>query len=230
MQQQPENAFCNLTDTLNNINNNKFNNGHGENNFMVDDDAMLEEHPPQPHDPNVLVLNDDNNNSNDNFGGPDLGPETDVDAIDDDFQMNAAVAGAVGGNKENTQMEFKETEDVADHVDIMNFGEDHSAAIYGTLENKIFEELSLQNPDLIKGSNPFADISEEVEAVESIVDAVVDEFMDNKMMEEEMQQVEEKFNDFMVEAVEPEAVVDEQLNSSNEEAAMELQPTGESQV
>lgn len=193
MQQQPENAsFCNLTDTmtntLNNINNNKFNNGHDGINFNMDDEEMKPE-PPQPvMEQNVIALDDTNNNSNDNLGGTE-GPETDVDAIDEDFQFNAA--GAAGGFKERTQMEFKETEDVADRANIMIFGEDHSAAMYGTLENKIFEEMSLQNPDL-KGNNPFASDDVELAAV-----APVEEFLDNKMMEQEMtQEIQQHVDDF----------------------------------
>lgn len=178
MQQQPDNAFCNLTDTmtntLNNINNNKFNNGHGENNFMVQGGI-----PTLQGEPTALVSNDDNNNSNND----NLGPETDVDAIDEDFQFNAV--GAVGGEKEKTQMEFKETEDVADRAEIMNFGDDHSAAIYGTLENKIFEELSLHNPDMIKGNNPFSS-PEDFEPAGTIGEVVapVSEFLDNKIVDE----------------------------------------------
>lgn len=193
MQQQPENASFNLTDTmtntLNNINNNKFNNGHDGNNFNMDDEEMKSEQPQPVMEQNVIVLNDTNNNSNDNLGGTE-GPETDVDAIDEDFQFNAA--GAAGGFKERTQMEFKETEDVADRANIMIFGEDHSAAMYtGALENKIFEEMSLQNPDL-KGNNPFASDDAELAAF-----APVEEFMDNKMMEQEMpQEIQQHVDDF----------------------------------
>lgn len=188
MQQQPDNAFCNLTDTmtntLNNINNNKFNNGHDESNFMMDESY---EASALQAETTALVSNDDNNNSN----NENLGPETDVDAIDEEFQYN--VAGAVGGEKEKTQMEFKETEDVADRAEIMNFGDDHSAAIYGTLENKIFEELSLHNPDLMKGNNPFSspDDIETGTVGEGEVVVPVAEFMDNKMMEDTEQHAED---------------------------------------
>jgi hypothetical protein len=164
--QQQENAFCNISDTLNTINNNKFNGGHEENNFM--DEGLEAAASPVPEEPIAVapVSNDDNNNSNDNFG-----PETDVDAIDEDFQLNAAM----GGDKERTQMEFKETEDVADRAEALvnEFGD----AMFGTLENKIFDQLSLQNPDL-KGNNPFSDGGFIAETV-----AAVDEFMDNKMMD-----------------------------------------------
>lgn len=186
MQQQPENAFCNRTDTMNNINNNKFNNGHDENNFMVDDIPLYQEHPVEQEAQNVLVLsNDDNNNSNDNFGGPDMGPETDVDAIDEEFHANAAA------DKENTQMEFKETEDVADRADIMNFGADHSA-IYGSLENKIFEEMSLQNPDMMK--NPFTLVEEAA--------APIAEFLNEKLSEihQQAEDFTDKFDDLKNEA------------------------------
>lgn len=188
MQQQPDNnAFCNLTDTMNNINNNKFNNGHDEDNFMVDGsmNAMHVE-SPQEEEQSVLVLNDNNNNSNDN-----LGPETDVDGIDEEFQFNAAV----GGDKEKTQMEFKETEDVADRAGIMNFGKDQTAAIYGTLENKIFEEMSLQNPDLLKGDNPFSS-PDDIDPMSVISEpvATVTDLIDNKLMDrEEVEQLAEDF-------------------------------------
>lgn len=189
MQQQPDNnAFCNLTDTMNNINNNKFNNGHDEDNFMVEN-AMntMQVESPQLEEQNVLLLNDDNNNSNDN-----LGPETDVDAIDEEFQFNAAV----GGDKEKTQMEFKETEDVADRAEIMNFAEDQTAAIYGTLENKIFEELSLQNPDLLKGNNPFSspDDVDPMSIISEVVGSVA-EFIDNKLIDQE--EVEQLADDYV---------------------------------
>lgn len=186
MQQQAENAFCKLTDTMNNINNNKFNNGQDENNFMVDDIPLYQEHPVEQEAQNVLVLsNDDNNNSNDNFGGPDMGPETDVDAIDEEFHANAAAV------KENAQMEFKETEDVADRADIMNFGADH-AAIYGSLQNKIFEEMSLQNPDMMK--NPFTLVEEAA--------APIAEFLDKKLSEihQQAEDFTDKFGDLKNEA------------------------------
>jgi hypothetical protein len=216
MQQQPENAsFCNLTDTMNNINNNKFNNGHDANNFMMGDDEMLmmqmEKEQEQHHEPiRQEDINDDNNNSNDNFEGP----ETDVDAIEDDF-------GAVGGGegKEKSQMEFKETEDVADRVDIMNFGDDHSAAMFGTLENKVFEGISLQNPDIMKGNNPFSAADDMLETVEESVEKVVD-FMDNKMMEHAEEMMKEMNEDFEGAA----AAVAEELTSANEEVAIEQQP------
>lgn len=186
MQQQPVNAFNNLTDTMNSLNNNKSNNGHDENNFGDDD----KESPMSPEaDQSVLVLNDDNNNSNDNLSGPDMGPETDVDAIDEHFGFEAA-AGAVGGAKEKLQMEFKETEDVADRADVMNFIADHNpAAMFGALENKIFEEMSLHNPDLMKVNNPFSDNSIP-EGVEPIA-----EFLDNKF-EEEAQNVQQHMDSF----------------------------------
>lgn len=194
MQQQPENAFCNLTDTLNNINNNKFNNGH-------DEDFMMEQASPQHVEQNAIELNDDNNNSNDN-----LGPETDVDAIDEDFQPSAI--GAVSGEKEKIQMEFKETEDVADRAEFrMDFGVDHTAAIYDKLENKIFGTMSLQNPDLIQGDNPF--MSEDTETVpdvladaEALIEhsreaAAAEDFMDNKLIEKVLQaEAQHHFDDY----------------------------------
>lgn len=229
MQQQPDNAFCNLTDTMNNINNNKFNNAHDENNFMVDE-VLHEEQPSEQGAQNVLVLNDDNNNSNDNFGGPDMGPETDVDAIDEEFQANAAAA-AVACEKEKTQMEFKETEDVADRVDIINFGEDHSAAIYGSLENKIFEEMSLQHPDMMKGNNPFTSAEDAEIIAEAMKPAA--EFFDNKIMEQHIEQHIEEFADKFGDLANDEAfgvtmesVADtfkKELTSANEEVAFEEQ-------
>lgn len=211
-QQQPENAFCNLTDTMNNINNNKFNHGHDENNFMVDDISAYQGYPVEQEAQNVLVLsNDDNNNSNDNFGGPDMGPETDVDAIDEEFHANATAA------KEKTQMEFKETEDVADRADILNFGADHSA-IYGSLENKIFEEMSLQNPDMMK--NPFALVEESA--------APVAEFLNSKFSEINQQAEDfadkfdlknEAFNDDEMAPVSK--AFEPQLTYANEDIAIE---------
>lgn len=183
MQQQPENAFCNFSDTLNSINNNKFNNGLDENNFMAEEDREMAS--PQHDEPSAAaaVSNDDNNNSSN-----DLGPETDVDAIDEEFQLNAAM----GGDKEKTQMEFKETEDVADRADAMmnNLGD----AMFGTLENKIFDQLSLQNPDLMKGSNPFAP-EEDVEVIADSIATVAD-FLDNKMMEQQVDDFTEKLDNF----------------------------------
>lgn len=224
MQQQPDNnAFCNRTDTMNNINNNKFNNGHDEDNFLVDD-AMntMQVGSPQLEEQSVLLLNDDNNNSNDN-----LGPETDVDAIDEEFQLNAAV----GGDKEKTQMEFKETEDVADRAEIMNFGGDQTAAIYGTLENKIFEEMSLQHPDLLKGNNPFSS-SDDVDPMNVMTEAVeaVTHFIDNKMMEQEdvqqladdyvekMEELQNEVLDIKMELMSeaPEVAQGAELNSAND--------------
>jgi hypothetical protein len=155
----------------------------------------------------VAVSNDDNNNSNNNFGGPDMGPETDVDAIDEEFQLNAAIGG-----KEKLQMEFKETEDVADAMN--NLGD----AMFGTLENKIFDQLSLQNPDLMMGSNPFA-------PEEDIVN-YNDYAIDNKTMPlrdiaEELEKFEKQteFSGFEEEAV----VGDEVPMSANEEIDMQQQ-------
>lgn len=197
------------------------------------DNVLHEEQPSEQGAQNVLVLNDDNNNSNDNFGGPDMGPETDVDAIEEEFQANAAAA-AVACEKEKTQMEFKETEDVADRVDIMNFVDDHSAAIYGSLENKIFEEMSLQNPDMMKGSNPFAS-SDDAETAEIIAEAIAPatEFFDNKIMDEQIEQRIEDFADKLGDLTSDEAFgvtmesvadsFEKELTSANEEVAFEEQ-------
>ncbi|CRL01544.1 CLUMA_CG014226, isoform A, partial [Clunio marinus] len=234
-QQQP---VCNITETmtnnLNNINNNKFNNGHDEmeKNFVVDDGLNFDQpSSQQPQEAaNILVLNDDNNNSNnDNFSGP----ETDVDAIDDDVPLNASL-GAVGGAKEKIQMEFKETEDFTDQAaENVNFGVDNSAAIYGTLENKIFEELSLHNPDMIEGNNPFESIDDSnvlKEAAKFASAPVMEEFIDNKTFEQEIHDMsdfvekaqkfgmEEEFNKEIIGAV------DELKSATDDEVAMQQQP------
>lgn len=176
MQQQPENAFCNFSDTLNSINNNKFNNGHDEDNFM--DDVQQAMSPVQEEEASAVVSNDDNNNSNDNYG-----PETDVDTIDDEFQLNAAI----GGDKEKTQKEFKETADVVDRAEAID-------AMFGTLENKIFDQLSLQHPDFIKTGNPFN--PEEYAGVDAENATHIDEFIDNKMMEQQSDDLVEKLDNF----------------------------------
>ncbi|KAG5676287.1 hypothetical protein PVAND_006135 [Polypedilum vanderplanki] len=214
MQQQPENEFCNLTDTLtsnlNNINNNKITNGsHADEIFNAIDDGEQQQQQQQPSqsDSNVLILNDDNNNSNDNFNNPDMGPETDVDAIEDDEDFHYHAGSneiATGGEKEKTQMEFKETDDVTDHMQ-MNFGSEiatDNAMIVGnsSLENKIFEELSLHNPDMMMsgGINPFA-------GNEFIDNSTAEIITDNKLMEEQIdemqqelkQEIEHGANDFI---------------------------------
>lgn len=124
---------------------------------MQDEDEM-------PSQQNVVHLNDSNNNSN-QFEA-DFGPETDVDTIDVDEEVTA-------GDKEKGQCETKETEDIPDRAN--PFGVDNSA-VFGSLENKIFEELSLHNPDLMKGNNPFA-------AEGELDDTIPNEFIDNKLMD-----------------------------------------------
>lgn len=211
MQQQPENAFCNFSDTLNSINNNKFNNGHDENNFM--EEEQMES--PQVEEPTVAVVsNDDNNNSNGNFDGPDMGPETDVDAIDEEFQLNAAI----GGDKEKMQMEFKETEDVADQAEAVIV---QGGQMFETFENKIFDQLSLQNPDMIMGSNPFAP-EEDVGIIADVVTAI-DNFMDNKMIEQQVDDFTEKMENFESEQKNDFAADDELATSANEEIVMQQQ-------
>jgi hypothetical protein len=202
MQQQPENEFCNLTDTLtsslNSINNNKIINGSHDDDEHEHFAAVDGDHQQQQSDPNVLLLNDDNNNSNDNFNNPDLGPETDVDAIgedEEDFQYRAggAVEVAAGGDKEKTQMEFKETDDVTDHNQI-NFGSAlidvaENAMLGNALENKIFEELSLHNVDMMMGEggeaggNPFAG--------NEFLDNAAQFITDNKLMEEQIDEMKQ---------------------------------------
>lgn len=191
LQQQPENEFCNLTDTLtnnlNSINNNKINNGSHD----VDEVLMGVEQPQ--HDPNILILNDDNNNSNDNFDNPDMGPETDVDAIEE-YDGNFQYGGteAAGGEKEKTQMEFKETDDVTDRVELVldnaiaDISSNANAMFGNSLENKIFEELSLHNPDLIGANNPFTTTANE------FIDNLSAEpiITDNKLMEEKIEELQ----------------------------------------
>lgn len=239
MQQQPE--FCNLTDTmtsnLNNINNNKINNGARDNFMMEDNEPRLVPETPLQSEvaANVLVLNDDNNNSNNEFAGPDMGPETDVDAIDDDdFQYSAGsvVSAAEVGEKEKAQMELKETEDLVDRSETFDFSADvhaHSAK-YGNLESKIFEELSLHNPDLKMGSNPFA-TSDDNEAVDEAAEVQADEFIDNKLLDEKAPEIknfehfeeheEEKLDNVdVIQGYEEPAIDDEDENNMlmNEEA------------
>lgn len=195
-QQQVENVeFCpnnNLTDTLttnlNSINNNKLiNNGsHDEEDdndvsMEADVDFMMDHNQQQPPQQVVPdILNDDNNNSNSNANN--LGPETDVDAIidEEEFHYNAAI----GGEKEKIQMEFKETADVIDHVE-MSYGDSDIAS---ALENKIFGEIF---PEMKGGGNPFA--TDNFAAVDMPV-------LDNKMMEEHQNELQQQFdygaNDF----------------------------------
>lgn len=195
LQQQPvESAveFCNnLTDTLttnlNSINNNKLiNNGsHDEEddndvNMEADVDFMMDhnQHEQQPPQQQVVpdIMNDDNNNSNDNAAN-NLGPETDVDAIidDEEFHYNAASGG---GEKERHQMEFKETADVIDHIE-MNF--EGSSDIATALENKIFGEMF---PEM-KGGNPFA--------TESFASVDAEMPLDNKLLEEQQSELQQQF-------------------------------------
>lgn len=173
MQQQPEVDFCNITDTMNNINNNKFNNRHEEDDFMISDDS------PLPLEPTTPVSNDSNNNSNNDNLGTDnnFGPETDVDAIDEEFQANAF--GFTLGEKEKTQMEFKETEDVVDRSEVMNFTADQAAAMFGTMENQIlgFNEEISKLP-----SNPFSD---DFSAPSHLFSAASEEIFNNDMIEQD---------------------------------------------
>jgi isopentenyldiphosphate isomerase len=196
-QAQPENDFCDLTsNNLNNINNNQIINGShqaAEENFSAVDGELQS---PLQSDPNVLILNDDNNNSNDNLNNPDLGPETDVDAIedeDDDFQYHAGSAAAVG-EKEMRQMEFKETDDITDHIqlsfgsEVINAAADNAAMLGNALESKIFEELSLHNPDMMMmggGINPFAG--------NEFIDNAAQLITDNKQMEEQIDEMQQEY-------------------------------------
>jgi len=229
MQQQQQPEFCNLTDTmtnnLNSINNNKISNGgHAEDFGMMlqDEEPMSEEQQsqnldaPSPVDEQNVASgaaavdpNDDNNNSNDNFG-----PETDVDAIDEEFQFHA-----VEGDKEKVQMEFKETADEADRIEqqlCFSAGEfiDQTAGAvagaFGSLENKIFEEMSLHNPDLMMGSNPFADES--------------NNFMDNKLMEENVMQSQQEALLFGNQSAEP---IDDDFAKVQEQEQQEEVQAGE---
>lgn len=179
-QQQPvENVeFCtnDLTTNLNSINNNKLINNGSHDEEDDNDDVSMEadvdfmmDHNQQEQPPQQQVvpdiLNDDNNNSNNN-----LGPETDVDAIIDDEEFHFNVA--IGGEKEKNQMEFKETADVIDYME-MNF-DGSSTDIATALENKIFGEIF---PEMKGGGNPFA--------TESFAG------VDNKILEEQQEQLDE---------------------------------------
>lgn len=221
LQQQPENEFCNLTDTLtnnlNSINNNKINNGsHGGDNDDNNDDEEQEVNMEQADDDDDFMaidhqqnqqqipqqvpdIENDDNNNRDNANN--FGPETDVDAILDDEEFHLVNVASGGGEKELTQMEFKETADVIDHA--MQFQPQQqqenpsSNAMFGTLENKIFGEIF---PEM-KGGNPF-------EMAHELMDnfvANVDMPLDNKIMEEQIdemqhelqQQFEYGANDFI---------------------------------
>lgn len=186
-QQQSENEFANnFSDTLNSINNNKFNNGHEQDIFREQEqfDAVVPAIQIDEHQ-NGLTSNDTNNNSNDNFG-----PETDVDAIEEDFHVNLP---AIEDDcmKEKFQVELKETEDVVVVNDFaeetMNFCAGVEAEVdtatntFGVdLENKIFEEFTQQNSDMMGHVNPFADDSNQMEADVAHYDG---DFYDNKDVE-----------------------------------------------
>lgn len=193
LQQEHDIDADTFTNNLNNLNYNKANNG----NDLIMDDEMAESpdqeqedmpSPDQHH--NVLILNNDNNNnSGDNqFDGHDFGPETDVDAID----MMAQLGNMELAMKEQIQSEFKETEDFTDRASgavmdaFSSFGgavENIGSAttdLYGSLEHKIFGQLSLQNPDLMMGNNPFADSSNDDMEQMAIVS---EEFIDNKLVD-----------------------------------------------
>lgn len=186
-QQQSENEFANnFSDTLNSINNNKFNNGHEEDIFREQEqfDAVVPAIRIDEHQ-NGLTSNDTNNNSNENFG-----PETDVDAIEEDFHVNSP---AIEDDcmKEKFQVELKETEDVVVvnefAEEAMNFGAGVEAEVdaatntFGVdLENKIFEEFKQQNNDMMGHVNPFADDSNQIEADIVHYDG---DFYDNKDVE-----------------------------------------------
>lgn len=153
-QQQPENEFVNFSDNLNSINNNKqqFNNGHDDL-FSTQDQFEPVIPAIQIDEQNGHTSNDTNNNSNDNFG-----PETDVDAIEDDATSSPFAEDSV---KENFQVELKETAEemheqiMIDHTDCtMDFGAAamESVESYG---NKIYEEMSQQNSEMMNDFNPF---------------------------------------------------------------------------
>lgn len=170
MMMQHENLFNEDLSALNNLNNNRMN--------LMDDVQEEEEEPQQmqqQEEPqNVVLLNDNNNNSN-QFD-TDFGPETDVDAIDEDVHFAA-------GEKEKVQQEKKETEDFIDHGAVladpfMSANAAENPTIFGSLENKIFEELSLHNPDLIKGNNPFA-----IESNDDLDQMIPAEYIDNKLID-----------------------------------------------
>jgi hypothetical protein len=145
-QQQPENEFVNFSDNLNSINNNKFNNGHDD---LFNTQDQFEPVIPaiQIDEQNGHTSNDTNNNSNDNFG-----PETDVDAIDDDVTSSPIAEDSV---KENFQVELKETEELREQIiDTMDFGAAAMESV-GSFENKIYEEMSHQSSEMMNDFNPF---------------------------------------------------------------------------
>lgn len=214
-QQQPEIEFCNnltdtLTNNLNSINNNKINNGSHEAEYDEVEDINMEQNvdfmavdqsPEQPQEqasPQQVpdIENDDNNNrdSANNFG-----PETDVDAIldeNEEIHMNHEARGV--GEKERTQMEFKEmADDVIDHAEQhMSFQQQEQQplenAMFGTLENKVFGEMFPEMKmgiDNINTNNPF-------EITNQMMDNFVDNMpLDNKMIEEQIDEMHQQQHD-----------------------------------
>lgn len=110
---------------MNNINNNQIQNIMASNDFM----ESSEIHQP-PMSEQMSAWNDNNNNSDEN-----LGPETNVDAIVDEFLLESD-----GGDKEKMQVELKEAEEV-----------DHRAG-----GADVFQLLSQHDQEPLKDSNPFA--------------------------------------------------------------------------
>jgi hypothetical protein len=148
----------------NNLNNNKLN--------EIDDDVVM-----------ASDVSDTNNNSNSQFDA-DFGPETDVDAIEPEQEQELEDETKFdAGEKEKAQFETKETEDFPDRGAIdepsANPFDAPQVPAFASFENKIFEELSLHNPDLIKG-NPFTEIDESGENLM----VPNDEFIDNKLIDD----------------------------------------------
>jgi hypothetical protein len=182
-QQQPENEFVNFSDNLNSINNNKFNNGHDD---LFNTQDQFEPVIPaiQIDEQNGHTSNDTNNNSNDNFG-----PETDVDAIEDDVTSSPLGEDSV---KENFQVELKETSDMHEQIiDTMDFGAAAVIESVGSFEDKIYEEMSHQNSEMMNDFNPFNVDSSNMMMQETVNNAGFDFESFNKDHERKQQDIDE---------------------------------------
>lgn len=119
------------SENLNSINNNNKNNNRSHDD-VNDPDFNINNTLRHQMQPNPFF--ETNNNDNDRDHSNNLGPETNVDAILDDKEF-------MGGEKERSQMEFKETADVIDFIEMQRQGDNPSNTMFGALENKIFDEI-----------------------------------------------------------------------------------------
>lgn len=147
-------------------------------------------------------------NTNNAMVADDFGPETDVDAVDE-----IATNHITKVNEENADDVEKIEIDVPDKVEMENpFLDDNSSPFlnnsnpFGSLENKIIEGLTLNNPDLKPGNNPF-DLMDDAECSEhepkhdlsdmsGIVDnKLIDEF-ESTLKNENLEKHQERIIDF----------------------------------